>query len=136
MGESRRSRDQCPRAVPPSPGVAVYHIRMDDYVVMAAKYDLAGPLLDLVTAVMALGATLRSALPRPSHPSQVGATMHDLTAARIHALPALFPAAAAGLPPNAPAPSSSPGESRASSAAAPGQSAKAIRVVQTRETRG
>ena len=39
----------------PAPGIAVYHIRLDDYVVMAAEHDLAGPLLDLVTAVMALG---------------------------------------------------------------------------------
>jgi hypothetical protein len=39
----------------PAPGIAVYHIRMDDYVVMAAEHDLARPLLDLVTAVMALG---------------------------------------------------------------------------------
>ena len=39
----------------PAPGVAVYHIRVDDYVVVAAEDDLAGPLLDLVTAVMALG---------------------------------------------------------------------------------
>ena len=39
----------------PAPGIAVYHIKLDDYVVMAAEHDLAGPLLDLVTAVMALG---------------------------------------------------------------------------------
>ena len=39
----------------PAPGIAVYHIRLDNYVVMAAEHDLAGPLLDLVTAVMALG---------------------------------------------------------------------------------
>jgi hypothetical protein len=39
----------------PVPGIAVYHIRLDDYVVMAAEHDLAGPLLDLVTAVMSLG---------------------------------------------------------------------------------
>jgi hypothetical protein len=39
-----------------APGIAVYHVVMDEYVVMAAEYDLAGPLLDLVTAVMALGA--------------------------------------------------------------------------------
>jgi len=38
----------------PAPGIAVYYIRVDDYVVMAAEHDLAGPLLDLVTAVMAL----------------------------------------------------------------------------------
>ena len=39
----------------PAPGIAVYHIRVDDYVVMTAEHDLAGLLLDLVTAVMALG---------------------------------------------------------------------------------
>ena len=37
------------------PGIAVYHLSVDDYVVMAAEHDLGGPLLDLVTAVMALG---------------------------------------------------------------------------------
>jgi hypothetical protein len=39
----------------PAPGIAVYHLRVDDHVVMATEHDLAGPLLDLVTAVMALG---------------------------------------------------------------------------------
>ncbi len=39
----------------PVPGVAIYHISVDDYVVMAAEPDLTGPLLDLVTAVLALG---------------------------------------------------------------------------------
>ena len=39
----------------PAPGIAVYHIRVDDYVVMAAEENLTGPLLDLVTAVMAMG---------------------------------------------------------------------------------
>ena len=39
----------------PAPGIAIYHVRVDDYVVMAAEPDLAGPLLDLATAVMALG---------------------------------------------------------------------------------
>jgi hypothetical protein len=39
----------------PAPGIAVHHIRVDGYVVMASEHDLAGPLLDLVTAVMALG---------------------------------------------------------------------------------
>ena len=39
----------------PAPGIAVYHIGVDGYVVMAAEHDLAGPLLDLVTAVMELG---------------------------------------------------------------------------------
>jgi hypothetical protein len=54
MGGSRRSCGRCPCAIPPSPGIAVYHIKVDDYVVVAAEHDLAGPLLDLVTAVMAL----------------------------------------------------------------------------------
>ena len=39
----------------PAPGIVVYHIKVDDYAVMAAEYDLNGPLLDLATAVMALG---------------------------------------------------------------------------------
>jgi hypothetical protein len=61
QGERRLWEDLAARAadvpVPyrPGLGVAVYHIRVDDYVVMAAEHDLAGPLLDLVTAVMALG---------------------------------------------------------------------------------
>jgi hypothetical protein len=49
-------------AVPyrPAVGIAVYQIRVDDYVVMAAEHDLAGPLLDLATAVMALGGKMLS----------------------------------------------------------------------------
>ena len=39
----------------PVPGMAVYHISIDDHVILVAEHDLAGPLLDLVTAVMALG---------------------------------------------------------------------------------
>ena len=39
----------------PVPGVPVYHVGVDDHVIMVAEYDLTGPLLDLVTAVMALG---------------------------------------------------------------------------------
>lgn len=39
----------------PAPGIVVYHIGVDDCVIMVAEYDLAGPLLDLVNAVMALG---------------------------------------------------------------------------------
>jgi hypothetical protein len=49
----------------PAPGMAVYHIRVDDYVVMAAEDDLAGPLLDLVTAVMALGSEMLGREPCP-----------------------------------------------------------------------
>ena len=40
----------------PVPGIVVYHIKVDENAVMAAEYDLDGPLLDLATAVMALGA--------------------------------------------------------------------------------
>ena len=39
----------------PALGITIYHISVDDYVVMVAEYDIAGPLRDLVTAVMALG---------------------------------------------------------------------------------
>jgi hypothetical protein len=39
----------------PAPGGAIYHLRVDDRDVMIAEHDLAGPLLDLVTAVLAEG---------------------------------------------------------------------------------
>ena len=39
----------------PAPGIAIYHVTVEDQVVLVAEYDLGGPLLDLVTAVMALG---------------------------------------------------------------------------------
>jgi hypothetical protein len=39
----------------PAPGGAVYHLRVDDRDVMVAEHDLAGPLLGLVTAVLAEG---------------------------------------------------------------------------------
>jgi hypothetical protein len=42
----------------PAPGIAVYHISVDDDVVIAAEHDLIGPLRDLVTAVLALGGEL------------------------------------------------------------------------------
>jgi hypothetical protein len=42
----------------PVPGIAVYHISADDDVVIAAEHDLAGPLRDLVTAVMVLGSEM------------------------------------------------------------------------------
>jgi hypothetical protein len=50
----------------PALGIAIYHISVDDHVVIAAEHDLAGPLLDLVTAVMALGsATLQHGFRKP-----------------------------------------------------------------------
>jgi hypothetical protein len=42
----------------PAPGIAVYHISVDDDVVIAAEHDLIGSLSDLVTAVLALGGEL------------------------------------------------------------------------------
>jgi hypothetical protein len=39
----------------PVPGGPIYHLRMDDRYVMVAEDDLAGPLFDLVTAVLAKG---------------------------------------------------------------------------------
>jgi hypothetical protein len=42
----------------PAPGITVYHISVDDRVVIAAEHDLIGSLRDFVTAVMALGGEL------------------------------------------------------------------------------
>jgi hypothetical protein len=39
----------------PVPGGPVYHLRVDDQVVLLAEHDLSGPLYDLVTAVLAIG---------------------------------------------------------------------------------
>jgi hypothetical protein len=39
----------------PVPGDPVYHLRVDEQVVLVAEHDLSGPLSDLVTAVLAIG---------------------------------------------------------------------------------
>jgi hypothetical protein len=40
----------------PVPGAPVYHVSLDNCpMVLAAEHDLSGPLLDLVTAVLAMG---------------------------------------------------------------------------------
>jgi hypothetical protein len=40
----------------PVPGVPIYHVSLDDSpMALAAEHDLSGPLLDLVTAVLAMG---------------------------------------------------------------------------------
>jgi hypothetical protein len=40
----------------PVPGAPVYHVSLDNStMVLAAEHDLCGPLLDLVTAVLAMG---------------------------------------------------------------------------------
>jgi hypothetical protein len=40
------------------PGDPVYHLRVDEQVVLVAEHDLSGSLYDLVTAVLALGEAL------------------------------------------------------------------------------
>jgi hypothetical protein len=46
-------------AARPVPGAAIYHLSVDDgTVVLVADHDLRGPLLELVTAVMAAGGTV------------------------------------------------------------------------------
>ena len=51
------------RAAPPPyrpvPGDPVYHLRVDEQVVLVAEYDLSGSLSDLVTAVLAIGEVVR-----------------------------------------------------------------------------
>jgi len=42
----------------PVPRLPVYHVRVDDVVIQAAEHDLTAALLDLVTAVLALGEEL------------------------------------------------------------------------------
>ena len=42
----------------PVSGGPLYHLRLDDREVMVAEPDLAGPLFDLVTAVLAKGEPL------------------------------------------------------------------------------
>jgi hypothetical protein len=39
----------------PVAGSPIYHLRLDDRDFLIADHDLCGPLLDLVTAVLALG---------------------------------------------------------------------------------
>ena len=49
----------------PVPRVPIYHVSVDDTVVQAAEHDLTGALLDLITAVLALGKELLPALSAP-----------------------------------------------------------------------
>ena len=42
----------------PVPGDPVYHLRVDEHVVLVAEHDLSGSLYELVTAVLALGEAL------------------------------------------------------------------------------
>ena len=43
----------------PVPGDPVYHLRVDEQVVLVAEDDLSGALSDLVTAVLAVGEAVR-----------------------------------------------------------------------------
>ena len=43
----------------PVPGDPVYHLRVDEQVVLVAEDDLSGALSDLVTAVLAIGEVVR-----------------------------------------------------------------------------
>jgi len=43
----------------PVPGDPVYHLRVDEQVVLVAEDDLSGALSDLVTAVLAIGDAVR-----------------------------------------------------------------------------
>jgi hypothetical protein len=45
----------CPPAYRPVPGVAVYHLSVDDHLVQVGGYYLDGALRDLVTVVLAAG---------------------------------------------------------------------------------
>jgi len=46
-----------PPAYRPVPGTPIYHLSLDgNRQVLVAEHDLGGPLLDLVTAVLAMGA--------------------------------------------------------------------------------
>jgi hypothetical protein len=47
----------------PVPGLPVYHVSVGDQVILVADQDLSGPLLNLVTAVMALGEELSTLSP-------------------------------------------------------------------------
>lgn len=39
----------------PAPGAVIYHVGVDDQVTVIGEHDLTGPLLGLVTAVLAFG---------------------------------------------------------------------------------
>jgi hypothetical protein len=45
----------------PYPGSPLYHIRVDDRVVLVAEHDLTGPWRDLVRAVIAVGGEVLAA---------------------------------------------------------------------------
>jgi hypothetical protein len=60
-GDGPRWEDLAARALAilppytPVPRAPIYHISVDDQVILAAEHNLTGSLLDLVTAVLAMG---------------------------------------------------------------------------------
>ena len=78
----------------PVPGIAVYHISVDDMVAIAAEHDLAGPLRDLVTAVMVLGEMLGQSVPLDLRQAFPQATSSSGTGGPRRAAPRCGPSAA------------------------------------------
>ena len=70
----------------PVPGESVYHLRVDDQVVLVAEHDLSGPLYDLVTAVLAIGSGILVA------PATLAAESAPHTHSDFTKLPVLLPA--------------------------------------------
>ena len=50
----------------PVPEDAIYHLRVDEQVMLVAEHDLSGSLYDLITAVLALGEALYRAGDQPA----------------------------------------------------------------------
>ena len=56
----------------PYPGSPVYHIRVDEHVVLVAEHDLTGPLRDLVRATLTAGDATLAARSRRRWPFSTG----------------------------------------------------------------
>jgi hypothetical protein len=76
---ARRALD-APPPYRPVPGSPIYHVSLDDgRQVLVAEHDLGGALLDLVTAVLAMGEQVEHA--RPSAPGVAGRRAAAVTGA-------------------------------------------------------
>ncbi len=90
------------RPVPRSP---VYHVRVDDVVLEAAEHDLTAALLDLITAVLALGEDRLAgsgAAAGPGPFAQTGRRVNVIGRLRgeTGCLPGVLGSAGPGLPPH------------------------------------
>jgi hypothetical protein len=65
----------------PLPRTPIYHVSVDDQVILAAEHDLTGPQLDLVTAVLAIGGAVLARSPGPAKHSYAVAERSRSTAA-------------------------------------------------------